>query len=93
VLILPPPAFLRAGLRSAARLSAPSPRAAFGPAPVAIVSLAIFSARYRETAPTKCQFQQFAATAAETSVPVAAFVFSALRLRLRLGSPCGGSLL
>ena len=65
-------------------------RAALGPAPVATVSLAIFFARFRGTAPTNCQVQQFAATAAEASAPVAAFAFSSLRLRLRFGSPCGG---
>ena len=64
-------------------------RAALGPAPVGTVSLAIFSARFQGTAPTSCQPQQFAATAAEASATVAAFAFSPLRLRLHLGSPCG----
>ena len=74
----------RGGLSYAGR------RAALVPAPAATSSLAIFPARFRGTAPTKCRFQQFAATAAEASAPVAAFAFSALRLRLRFGSPCGG---
>ena len=87
-------------------------RAALGPAPAATVSLAIFSARFRERRQQTASFNSSPpppASVLRTRIllwplaalrlppakysplsPVAAFAFSALRLRLRFGSPCGG---